>query len=212
EPVRYVNQTVDRLRSLPGVESAAFVAPMPFSGGNVGSDFRIEGRPRPEPGQEPHANNRSVTSQYFQAIRIPLRKGRYFTEQDQRGGGGVAIINETLASRYFPNEDPIGKYISNIGANQNDGDPKRWQIVGVIGGVRQSSLTKAATPELYLPFQQNSWTWGNFFVRTTNDPTALTRSFTEAIRAGDKTVPVTNVQSLTQAISDTVAQSRFYTL
>ena len=78
--------------------------------------------------------------------------------------------------------------------------------------MHHSSLTRAATPELYLPYQQNSWSWGNFFVRTTNDPAALTRSFTEAIRSGDKTVPVTNVQPLTQAISDTVAQSRFYTL
>ncbi|MGH9843025.1 MAG: ABC transporter permease, partial [Blastocatellia bacterium] len=212
ERLRYVNQTLEQLKALPGVESAAFVAPMPFSGGNVGSDFRIEGRPRPEPGKEPGANNRSVTSRYFEAIRIPLLKGRYFTEQDQRGGGGAAIINETLARRYFPNEDPIGKYISNIGANQNDGDPATWEIVGVIGDVRHSSLTRPAAPELYLPFQQNSWSWGNFFVRTTNDPTALTRSFTEAIRSGDKTVPVTNVQPLTEAISDTVAQARFYTL
>jgi putative ABC transport system permease protein len=212
ERMRYVNQTLDRLKALPGVESAAFVAPMPFSGGNVGSDFRIEGRPKPEPGQEPDANNRSVTAQYFQAIRIPLIKGRYFTERDQRGGVGAAIINETLARLYFPNEDPIGKYISNIGANQNDGDPKRWEIVGVIGDVRHSNLTKAPNPELYLPYQQNSWSWGNFFVRTTNDPAALTRSFTEVVRSGDKTVPVTNVRGLTQAISDTVAQERFYTL
>jgi putative ABC transport system permease protein len=212
ERLRYVNQTLERLRSLPGVESAAFVAPMPFSGGNVGSDFRIEGRPKPEPGQEPDANNRSVTAQYFQAIRIPLIKGRYFTEQDQRVGVGAAIINETLARLYFPNEDPIGKFISNIGANQNDGDPQRWEIVGVIGDVRHSSLTKAPNPELYLPYQQNSWSWGNFFVRTTNDPAALTRSFTEVVRSGDKTVPVTNVRALTQAISNTVAQERFYTL
>ncbi|MCI0392621.1 MAG: ABC transporter permease [Acidobacteria bacterium] len=212
ERVRFVDQTLDRLKALPGVESAAFVAPMPFSGGNVGGDFRIEGRPKPEPGQEPSANVRSVTSQYFQAIRIPLRKGRYFTERDKRSGVGAAIINETLAGRYFPNEDPLGKRISNIGANQNDGDPEQWEIVGVIGDVHHSSLTIAASPELYLPFQQNSWNWGNFFVRTTNDPTGLTRSFSDAIRSGDKTVPVTNVQPLTQAISDTVAQERFYTL
>jgi putative ABC transport system permease protein len=212
ERVRYVNETLDRLKALPGVESAAFVAPMPFSGGNVGSDFRIEGRPRPEPGQEPTASNRSVTSQYFQAIRIPLRKGRYFTEQDQRGGAGVAIINETLANRYFPGEDPIGKYVSNIGANLNDGDPATWQIVGVVGDVHHSSLIRPAAPELYLPFQQNSWDWGNFFVRTTNDPAALIKSFTEAIRVGDQTVPVAKVQPLARAISDTVAQTRFYTL
>jgi putative ABC transport system permease protein len=212
ERLRYVNQTLDRLKALPGVESAAFVAPMPFSGGNVGSDFRIEGRPQPEPGQEPGASNRSVTAEYFQAIKIPLRKGRYFTEQDQRGDVGVAIINEALASRYFPNEDPVGKYVSNIGANQNDGDPKRWQIVGVVGDVYHRSLTREPTPEIYLPFQQNSWSWGNFFVRTTNAPETLTNSFSEAIRSGDKTVPVMKVQTLTKAISDTVAQTRFYTL
>jgi putative ABC transport system permease protein len=208
----YVNQTLERLKALPGVETAAFVAPMPFSGGNVGGDFRIEGRPQPDPGQEPVASVRSVTSQYFQAIRIPLRRGRYFTDRDQRGGNGAAIINEALAARYFPNEDPIGKYVSSIGANQNEGDPERWEIVGVVGDVHHSSLTRAATPEIYLPYQQNSWSWGNFFVRTANDPAALTRSFTEAIRSGDRTVPVTSVQPLTQAISDTVAQARFYTL
>jgi predicted permease len=213
ERVRYVNQTLERLRTLPGVESAAFVAPMPFSGGNVGGDFQIEGRPKPEPGQEPGANVRSVTPEYFQAIRIPLRRGRYFTERDERGTGvGAAIINETLAARYFPNEDPVGKYISNIGANQNEGDPERWEIVGVVGDVHHTSLTKAATPEVYLPFQQNSWSWGNFFVRTTNNPAGLTHGFTEAIRSVDKSVPVTNVQPLTEAISNTVAQTRFYTL
>ena len=212
ERVRYVDQTLGRLKALPGVESAAFVAPMPFSGGNVGGDFRIQGRPTPEPGQEPSAKVRSVTSQYFQSIRIPLRKGRYFTEQDQRGVGGSAIINETLARRYFPNEDPLGKIIADLGVNQNEGDPEQYEIVGVIGDVHHSSLTTAATPELYLPFQQNSWNWGNFFVRTANDPAVLTRSFTEAVRAGDKSVPVTDVQPLAQAISETVAPERFYTL
>jgi len=212
ERIRYVNQTLERLQALPGVESAAFVAPMPFSGGNVGGDFRIEGRPKPELGQEPSANVRSVTPQYFEAIKIPLRKGRYFTEEDKPGGVGAAIINETLAGRYFPNEDPIGKRILNIGANQNEGDPEQWEIVGIIGDVRHSSLTKPATPELYLPYRQNSWTWGNFFVRTTNDPAFLTLSFTDQIRSGDKTVPVTNVRPLTEAISNTVSQMRFYTL
>ena len=147
---------------MPGVESAAFVAPMPFSGGNVGGDFRIEGKPKPEAGREPTANVRSVTSQYFQATKIGLLKGRYFDEQDKRGGVGAAIINQALSQRYFPNEDPLGKRISNVGANQNEGDPEQWEIVGVAGDVLHSSLTKSANPELYLPFQQNSWTWGNF--------------------------------------------------
>jgi putative ABC transport system permease protein len=212
ERVRYLEQALERLKALPGVEGAAFIAPMPFSGGNVGGDFRIEGRPKPEPGQKPAANIRSVTPEYFRVIRIPLRKGRYFTDQDRRGGAGVAIVNETLAGLYFAGEDPIGQRISNIAANQNDGDPEQWEIVGVIGDVHHTSLAKPAKPELYLPYQQNSWSWGNFLIRTTNDPTPLTASFTQEIRAVDKTAPITGVQPLTRAISNTVAQARFYTI
>jgi putative ABC transport system permease protein len=212
ECVRYVNQTLERLRALPGVESAAFVAPMPFSGGNVGSDFRIEGRPAPEAGREPTANNRSVTREYFRAMKIALIKGRYFSEQDKRTGIGAAIINQTLAQRYFSNEDPIGKHISHIGANQNEGDPEEWEIVGIVGDVHHNSLMRAANPEIYLPYQQNSWGWGNFLIRTTVKPTTLAQSFREQIRAGDKSVTLTNVRALTDAISETVAQPRFYTL
>ena len=207
----FVDQILERLRALPGVESAAFVAPMPFSGGNVGSDFRIEGRPVPEPGREPSANNRTVTPEYFQTIKIPLIKGRYFNQQDKRGGVGAAIINQALAQSYFANEDPIGKRISHIGANQDDGDPEQFEIVGVVGDVHHNSLVRAPNPELYLPYQQNSWTWGNFLVRTQVQPATLAENFRQQIRAGDRGLPLTGVQPLTEAISETVAQPRFYT-
>jgi len=209
---RYVTQTLDRLQSLPGVDNAAFVAPMPFSGTELGGDFQIDGRAVPEPGREPMANVRNVTPQYFQTIRIPLLKGRYFTEQDQRGTVGSAIVNETLAKRYFPNEDPLGKRIKELHVNQNDGDPKQYEIVGVVGDVHHNSLIRATTPEIYLPHRQNSWRWGNFIVRTSGDPGTLSRAFTDAIRATDKNVPVTRIKPLTESISDTVSQSRFYTL
>ena len=184
---------------------------MPFSGGNVGSDFRIVGRPEPAPGDEPGANNRSVTPEYFQAMKIPLIKGRYFNEQDRRGGTGAAIINQALAQQYFSSEEPIGKRISHIGANQNEGDPEQWEIVGVVGNVHHSDLTVAANPEIYLPYQQNSWGWGNFLVRTPGDPANLAPAFREQIRAVEKSVTLTNVQPLPEAISETVAQPRFYT-
>lgn len=209
---RYVSHTIEQVRALPGVESAAFVAPMPFSGAEIGGDFRIEGQATPEPGQEPSANVRNVSPDYFKAIRIPLLRGRYFSVQDQRGEVGSAIVNETFVKRYFANEDPIGRRIRELGVNQNPDDPKQYEIVGVVGDVHHNSLTKSATPELYLPHQQNSWAWGNFIVRTTNDPAALTHAFTETIRATDKGVPVTGVRLLTDRISATLSQSRFYTL
>lgn len=209
---RYVTQTLDRLQSLPGIDSAAFVAPMPFSGAEIGGDFKVDGRPVPEQGREPVANVRNVTPQYFQTIRIPLLKGRYFNEQDQRGLVGSAIVNDTLAKRYFPNEDPLGKRIKELYVNQNEGDPKQYEIVGVVGDVHHNSLTRATTPEIYLPHRQNSWRWGTFIARTTGEPGTLSRAFTDAIRATDKNVPVTRVKPLTEAISDTVSQPRFYTL
>jgi len=209
---RYVSQTIEQLKALPGVESAAFVAPMPFSGAEIGGDFRIDGQATPEPGHEPSANVRNVTSDYFQAIRIPLLRGRYFNEQDQRGNVGAAIVNETFAKRYFVDGNPIGKRIRELGVNQNPGDPKQYEIVGVVGDVHHNSLIRSATPELYLPHQQNSWPWGNFIVRTSNDPAALTRGFTDTIRTIDKSVPVTRVRPLTEAISATLSQPRFYTL
>jgi len=211
ECVLFVNQTLARLKAMPGVESAAFVAPMPFSGGNVGSDFRIEGRPQPEPGSEPEASNRSVTPEYFQAMKIALLKGRYFTDQDKREGVGAAIINQAFARRYFPDQDPIGQHLSHIGANQNEGDPEQWQIVGEVGDVHHNDLTRPASPEIYLPYQQNSWNWGNFLIRTKGEPTSLSSSFREQVRAGDKTVTLTGVRALSDAIAETVAQRRFYT-
>ena len=209
--VLYVNQTLAKLKSIPGVEAAAFVAPMPFSGGNVYSDFRIEGRPAPEAGREPSASNRSVTPEYFASMKIRLLKGRFFTDQDKRGQLGAAIINETLANAYFAGEEPIGKVISHIGANQNEGDPQQWQIVGVVGDVHHSSLTNAARPEIYLPYEQNSWSWGNFMVRTTVPPATLSDAFRREIKGVDKSVAITNVRPLTEAISETVTESRFYT-
>ncbi|HJX88851.1 MAG TPA: ABC transporter permease [Pyrinomonadaceae bacterium] len=209
--VLYVNQTLAKLKSIPGVEAAAFVAPMPFSGGNVYSDFRIEGRPVPEAGREPSASNRSVTPEYFASMKIRLLKGRFFTDQDKRGQLGAAIINETLANAYFAGEVPIGKVISHIGANQNEGDPEQWQIVGVVGDVHHSSLTNAARPEIYLPYEQNSWSWGNFMVRTTVPPTTLSDAFRREVKAADKSVAITNVRPLEEAISETVTQPRFYT-
>jgi len=211
ERVGYVNESLKRLEALPGVQSAAFVAPIPFSGANVGSDFRIQGRPDPEPGQAPVANNRSVTANYFQTMRIPLKSGRYFSDQDRRSDLGVAIINEALARQYFEGQDPIGVRISDIGANQNDGDPKQWEIVGVVGDVHHTSLARAATPELYLPYQQNSWNWGHILVRASQDPSPLAKSFAETIQSVDSAVLVWGIQPLEGAIDDTTAQARFYT-
>jgi putative ABC transport system permease protein len=143
-------------------------------------------------------------------MKIPLLKGRFFTDQDKHGQLGVAIINDSLAKRYFVGEETIGQIISHIGANQNEGDPERWQIVGIVGDVHHNSLTQEAAPEIYLPYQQNSWSWGNFMVRTTVPPATIADVFRREIKMVDKSVALTAVRPLTGAISETVTEPRFY--
>ena len=209
--LQYVNETLGRLKTLPGVERAAYVAPLPFSGANVGGDFRIEGRDV-LPGDEPTASVRSVSIDYFRTMKIPIVKGRDFNEADRHGGTGVAVINQTSARIFFANDEPLGKYISDVGSNQNEGDPKRWEIVGVSSDIHHNSLSKRSGPELYLPYERNSWRWGNFIVRTSVEPSSLAGSFREQIRAGDPLVALTRIRPLDQLISSTVNQPRFYAL
>jgi len=207
--LQYVDETLARLKTIPGVERAAYVAPLPFSGADVGGDFRIEGRDT-QPGDEPTASVRSVSTDYFRTMKISIIKGRDFNVADRRGGPGVAIINERSARLYFANEEPVGKYISDVGSNQNPGDPKRWEIVGVSADIHHNSLVKRAGPELYLPYEQNSWRWGNFIARTSVDPSSLAANFRDQIRAGDPLIALTRIRPLDQLVSSTVTQPRFY--
>ena len=207
--LQYVNETLARLKAIRGIEDAAYVAPLPFSGAEVGGDFRIEGREF-KPGEEPTAYTRTVSTDYFRVMKIPIVKGRDFNEADRRGSSGVAIINERSARLFFAKEDPIGKHITDVGSNQNEGDPNRWEIVGVAADIHHNSLVKRPGPELYLPYEQNSWRWGNFIARTSVDPSTLAGSFREQILAGDPLVALTRIRPLDQLVSSTVTQPRFY--
>ncbi|HEV3469185.1 MAG TPA: ABC transporter permease [Pyrinomonadaceae bacterium] len=211
--VAFVQQALERARAVPGVERAAFVGPMPFSHSEVFGDFRVVGRPEPQPGQEPGAAVRSVTPDYFRVMGIPLRRGRHFGEQDRKGGGvGAAIINEQMAREYWPDQEPLGQRVTGIGANQNGDEPPEWEIVGVVGDVRHDGLNSEPKPELYLPHQQNSWSWGTFVVRTAGDPAALAEPVRKEIMAVDREQPVVDVKPLSRLVSESVAQPRFYAL
>jgi putative ABC transport system permease protein len=210
--VAFVSQALERVRAVPGVEGAAFVGPMPFSHSEVFGDFRIVGRPEPAAGEEPGAAVRSITPDYFRVMGIPVRRGRHFTEHDRKGGVGAAIINETAARLYWPGRDPLGERVRGIGANQNGDEPPEWEIVGVVGDVRHDGLDSEPKPELYLPHQQNSWSWGVFVVRTAAAPEGLASRVREEIMAVDRDQPVVDVKPLAQLVSESVAQPRFYAL
>jgi putative ABC transport system permease protein len=214
EPTRrvaFVEQALERVRAVPGVSQAAFAARLPFSNSDTLGYFEIVGRPAPQNSSEkPQSYMRSITPDYFRVMGIPLRAGRYFNSQDRKGGPGAAIVNETLAREYWPDESPVGQRIRGVGVNLNGDEPPEWEIVGVVGDVHHTGLDKKPEPELYFPYEQNTWSGGRFVVRTTVEPSTLAAALRREVMSVDKDQPVVDVKPLAQMISESVAQPRFY--
>jgi putative ABC transport system permease protein len=180
------------VKATPGVESAALVNYLPLGGSNSSDVFLVEGETEPPPGRENEGRYRVATPDYFQTMRIPIVRGRAFTEQDKVGAPAVVIVNETLARKHWPGQDPIGKRIRFYGAPERN----PWmEIVGVVEDVTHE-LNLAVTPEYYLPFAQDTWSAMTLVARTNVDPTSLAATFRQKVWAIDKDQPVYEVQSM----------------
>ena len=144
-------QAQERLSALPGVESASAVSFLPGSDNWDTTEFQIEGRPAPPPGQERVITCQKTGADYFRTVRIPIIKGRAFSSTDGEGAPSVAVISHTMARRYFPNEDPIGRRVKVGGAEST----APWSvIVGVAGDISRFMFDRETQPMLYLPNQQ----------------------------------------------------------
>jgi predicted permease len=211
----FYRQLTDRLTALPGVESASAINHLPLAGDTWSTPLTIEGRPLPPPGQEVGATFRVSRPDYFRTMGARLRAGRDFTERDAADAPGVVIINETLARRHWPAEDPIGKRITLDDPRDNSRAPQWLTVVGVVQDVKQSSWTDAPSNEIYLSFQQSrSFYAGRFasmtmVVRTSIEPQSLAAAVQGEVRALDRSLPVSNVVSMEQVIADTLWQQRF---
>jgi putative ABC transport system permease protein len=206
----FYRNLLDRVKALPGVESASAIVPQPLSGDTFMISFEIEGRNIPK-GEQPSSNFRSVSLDYFSAMKIPLVSGRVFDEADNAQAAKVLIVNETFARRHFPNENPLGKHIK-PGISLEG--PTAWrEIVGVVKDVKhRQSLSREAEPEYYLPHAQMPIGNMNLIVRTTNDPRGLARSIEREVQALDKDIPVYRFKTLDQYLGVAVAQPRFNAL
>lgn len=197
----FFKQTLERINSLPGVQSAAIVNNPPLSSRRSVDGFLIEGRPEPRSRSEtPLADYRSISPDYFRAMNIPISQGRAFTEADAADAPPVAIVNEAVVRRYWPNESPIGRRIK-----MRD----RWQtIVGVVGDVRQSGLDAEASTHVYMPFAQNPQGRMGLVIRTSAEPMSLAAAVRNQIGAIDKDQPVYNVQTMERTVADSVSPRR----
>ena len=207
EPQRaaFYADLLQRVKAQPGVESAAAVNYLPLGGSNSSDSYLVEGEPKPAPGQDNAGRYRVCTPGYFSTMRIPILKGRAFTDHDDAGAQPVVIVNETLARRHWPGQDPVGKRIRFDGPL----DKAPWmQIVGVIEDVKHD-LTIPVEPEYYLPHAQDSWHAMTIIARTSGEPSSLAAALRQQVWAIDKDQPVYNVRTMQEVRSKSVAVYSF---
>ena len=199
----FFNRLLDRLAGMPGVRAAGMVQTAPIRGDYVLS-VSIQGRPT-ERGREPSANYRAVSPGYFDALGIPLKRGRLFDARDNEPKARmVAVVDEAFASKHFPGEDPIGH-----GIDMGNGTDGFYEIVGVVGSVHHEGLDTAPRPTMYSPFVHDVFSGMTIMVRTTGDPVQFASSARQAVRDIDATLPAYALEPLSKAVSDSVAQRRF---
>jgi putative ABC transport system permease protein len=201
----FFQRLLERLRAVPGVQSAGAVYPLPLSGGEEGTGFDIEGQP-PAPGEQRAAGQRWVSTDYFKALDIQLQKGRVFTESDGAGAPPVLVINDAMARQYWPNEDPIGRRIN---FERRDGQPVWREIIGVVGDVRHTALDKRSGPEIYLPITQNPWPFMTLVVRTDGASMNFVAAVRGQVLAIDKGLPISNIHTMEELLERSVSQPRF---
>jgi putative ABC transport system permease protein len=194
---------LERVRAIPGVEFAAGTTRVPFKGRHGVYGFIIEGRPPAFRSQSPTTIIYSTTPDFFRAAGVPLRRGRMFTDQDNRSNAApVALINETLAKQQFPDEDPIGKRIRLADIN-------RWsEIIGVVADFKEDGLDQQTHSQFFVPFAQNPWDF-QLIVRHASHPAAIHAALKQQVYALDPDLPIQEIIPLADRVNATFWRERF---
>jgi putative ABC transport system permease protein len=200
----YFDQSLAKIASVPGVQSAAVVTSPPFINLEQDAPFTIVGRPAPPHGSEPSAYYTEVSSSYPEVLHVPTVRGRFFSSFDRPDSTAVVVINQTMARRYFGNEDPVGKRLAVMFE-----ETEEREIVGVIGDVLHSGLDSQPRPEMFVPYAQSPSTQMTFLVRTNSDPAALLGPVKAAIREVNRNQTFSKTATMEQLVNDSLKQRRF---
>ena len=199
----FYGQLLERVKALPGVESTGMINHTPLSGFGLIVFTGIEGQPPPDQKKDAPIGVGSVSPDYFRTLQIPLISGRVYDERDRADAPKVAIVNQAFARRYFPGGDVLGK---RIGFGCEEG--LCTTIVGVVGNVKQESITADVAPEIFVPSSQMPMNGMTLFIRSTGNTGDLARALRSEVLAIDKNQPVFNVKTLDQRVVETIAVSR----
>jgi putative ABC transport system permease protein len=197
-------QATEKLAALPGVVSVGAISHLPFGGRTLQQPFSIKGQSRLRGTNEAVADYRVVTPSFFETLRIPLRRGRWFDEHDTAETPQVFVINEAFARTYFPGVDPIGARF------EGDSDLIKGEIVGVVGDVKHRGLEAEALPTFYVSYRQSStFPIMNFLVRSQGDPAILTAAVQRELQSLDARAVVFKVRPFEDFVADSVTPRRF---
>jgi putative ABC transport system permease protein len=206
QAAEFFKKLLARIAILPGVKSAAAGWWIPLSGSEITFNFDAEEHPLPK-GQQPLAQVNAVTHDFFKTLRVPLLRGRDFTDRDEKNAPFVVIVSESFAKQFFPGEDPVGKRITPNGSVE-PGDPPVRQIIGVVADMHLISLGASPKPQIYIPHPQFAVQSMSIFVRTQNDPKFLTAALHDAVNEIDKDVPLYRPRVFADYVSQSIAQPR----
>jgi putative ABC transport system permease protein len=205
--VAFFERVRERVRELPGVVAASVVSEPPISGGAWQTGYAVEGREQPQGTLPLFTDVVVVSPDYFRAVGIPVRAGREFASRDGAGAPAVALIDETMARKIFPGEDPLGKRLS-IDADE-EGNPVWLEIVGIVGHVKHYGLDRDARTQIYLPHAQMPLLDMTIVARTKGDPAALAQAVRGEVLAVDADQPLSYLSPMSEFVADSLAQRRF---
>jgi putative ABC transport system permease protein len=203
----FFQRALDKIKALPAVQSAGVSTSVPMSGFNSAGSFGIEGRTVAPGEMSPWGNRWFAGASYFQTMGVPLVKGRYFDDRDVSDAPPVAIIDETMERKFWPDEDPIGKRISF--QRNPQGNPIWREVVGVVGHVKHKGLEGESPVQYYIPHRQLPINTVFLVARTAVEPESLAGSVRTAIQEVDRELPVFRVTTMEQMVADSMAQRRF---
>jgi putative ABC transport system permease protein len=201
--LRFHEQAVARVAALPGVESAATVMTIPHGAGFGETGFVLPDRAAPQAGREPRAQVNRVGEGYFRTMRIPILRGRVFSAQDRPDSPPAIVINQTMARRYWPDVDPVGKQARLLGADA------AAVIIGVVGDVKNSSLDEPEIPQIYTAYAQQPDIFASMVVRTSGDAEGFSNAVRGAIWSVDPDQPVWKVRTLDFLLRRSIGGQRF---
>ena len=203
--IRFFREASARVATLPGVKAVGTVSYLPLAGLGAVTSFNIEGQPPSAPGQDKSTAVTVCDNGYFQALKIPLLRGRFFTAKEMQEKRNVVLINQAFARQYFPGQNPIGRRI----AIEMDDPVVPTEIIGIVGDTRGVDVVTPARPEAFWPHPQLTYNLTTITVRTAADPLRAAAAIEAQIHALDKDQPVSDVRTMEQWVATSLAQTRF---